>query len=115
MLTISSIGFALTTIVFALSGSPIFSGALLFIIGIGMIINNALINGLLQERVPNALRGRVMSIYVMVYVGMNPIGSFVAGWIARQSSASWAIGGMASLMLIFAAWAFRRYPELRHA
>ena len=115
MLTISSLGFALVTIVFTLSGSPIFSGALLFLIGIGMIINNALINGLLQERVPNALRGRVMSIYVMVYVGMNPLGSFVAGWVARQSSAAWAIGGMASLMLLFAAWAFRRYPELRHA
>jgi hypothetical protein len=56
-----------------------------------------------------------MSIYVMVYVGMNPVGSFVAGWIARQTSAAWAIGGMATVMLLFAIWAFRRYPELRNA
>ncbi len=115
MLTVSSIGFAIAIIIFSLSHAPIFSGTLLFVIGIGMIVNNALINGLLQERVPNELRGRVMSIYVMVYVGMNPLGSFVAGWVARQSSAAWAIGGMAALMLLFATWAFRRYPELRNA
>ena len=80
-----------------------------------MISNNAVINGLLQHRVPDALRGRVMAIYVMLYVGMNPVGSFVAGWIARQTSAAWAIGGMAATMMVFAAWAFRRYPELRRA
>ncbi|MFI5310722.1 MAG: MFS transporter [Gemmatimonadales bacterium] len=114
-LTVSSLGFAGVIVAFSISRSAVFSGAMLFLTGIGMITNNALMNGLLQERVPDRLRGRVMSIYVMVYVGMNPVGSFIAGWVARQSSTPWAIGGMAAAMVVFAAWAFRRYPELRRA
>ncbi len=115
MLTISSLGLGAAIVVFALSRSPILSGTMLFVTGICAIVNNALINGILQERVTNELRGRVLAIYVMVYVGMNPLGSFTAGWIARHAGAPWAIGGTAGAMFLFAAWAFRRYPELRRA
>jgi MFS family permease len=115
MLTISSLGMGIAIMVFAASPSPVLSGLMLFVCGLAAITNNALINSLLQSRVPDALRGRVMSIYVMVYVGMNPIGSFFAGWVARQSSSAWAIGGMAAVMFAFTVWAFRRYPEVREA
>ncbi len=115
MLTISTIGMGIAIMVFAASSSPVLSGLMLFLCGLAAITNNALINSLLQSRVPDALRGRVMSIYVMVYVGMNPIGSFFAGWVARQSSSAWAIGGMAAAMFAFTLWAFRRYPEVREA
>lgn len=115
LLRVSSIGFGVVIVAFTLSHSVVFSGTMLFVTGMAMIVNNALINGLLQQRVPDRLRGRVMAIYVTVYVGMNPLGSFFAGWVARQSSAAWAIGGMAATMVLFAVWAFRRYPELRNA
>jgi MFS family permease len=115
MLRVSSIGFGLVIVAFAASTSVVFSGTMLFVTGIAMISNNAIINGLLQQRVPDRLRGRVMAIYVMVYVGLTPVGSFIAGWIARRSSSAWAIGGMAAVMVLFALWAFRRYPELRAA
>ena len=115
VLTTSSVSFGAVIVAFALSHTVIFSATMLFLTGVAMITNNALINGLLQERVPDTLRGRVLAIYVTVYIGMNPLGSFVAGWIARESSAAWAIGGMAAAMLLFAVWAFRRYPELRRA
>ena len=115
MLTVSSLTLALAIILFAQSRSVLFSGTMMFVAGVAMVVNNALINGLLQSRVTDALRGRVMSIYVMLYVGMNPIGSFTAGWIASRVGAPWAVGGAAALMLVFAVWAFRRYPELRRA
>ncbi|MCX5761405.1 MAG: MFS transporter, partial [Gemmatimonadetes bacterium] len=54
-------------------------------------------------------------VYVAVYFGTSPIGSFMSGAIARVWGAAWAIGGMAAVMLVFALWAFRRYPELRRA
>ena len=112
LLRVTSIGFGVVIVAFALSRSAVFSGAMMFLTGIAMMSNNAIINGLLQHRVPDRLRGRVMAIYVTVYVGMNPVGSFFAGWVARQSSSAWAIGGMAATMVLFAVWAFRRYPEL---
>ncbi len=114
-LTISSLGLGLTILAFSVSHSVIFCGTTLFVLGVAVITNNALINTLLQHRVPNELRGRVMSIYVMVYVGMNPIGSYIGGWIASYTGAAWAIGGMAAPMVVFTAWAFHRYGELRRA
>ena len=114
-LTVSSLGLGVAILAFSLSHSVLFCGAMLFVTGVAVITNNALINTLLQHRVPNALRGRVMAIYVMVYVGMNPVGSFIGGWIASYVGAARAIGGMAAPMVLFTIWAFHRYSELRRA
>jgi MFS family permease len=75
LLRVSSIGFGMVIVAFAISRSVVFSGTMLFLTGIAMMSNNAVINGLLQHRVPDRLRGRVMAIYVTVYVGINPLGS----------------------------------------
>jgi MFS family permease len=114
-LTVSSLGLGVAILAFSLSHSVAFCGTMLFVTGLAVITNNALINTLLQQRVPNALRGRVMAIYVMVYIGMNPVGSFIGGWIASYVGASRAIGMMAAPMVVFTAWAFHRYGELRRA
>ena len=98
--------------VFSIVRVPTINAVLIFGIGIAMIINNALVNARLQEVVPDALRGRVISLYVMVYIGASPIGSFVAGALAKWVGAAWAIGGTAALMLLFALWVFRREPAL---
>jgi MFS family permease len=113
MRLVSSLAFGLFIVMFALSRSPVFSGAMLFLIGVCALLNNTLMNGLLQERVANDMRGRILAIYAMVYLGMTPVGSVLAGWIARQSSAPWAIGGTAAAMFLYGAYAFRKYPELR--
>ncbi|MFN0098591.1 MAG: MFS transporter [Gemmatimonadaceae bacterium] len=112
---IASFGFPLSLIAIAFSRIPWLTGVLLFAAGVTMIINNALINTRVQALVHDAVRGRVLSLYVMVYVGSSPIGSFVGGWVARVASVEWAIGGGAVLMLLFAVWAFRREPRLSTA
>lgn len=104
--------FPLLLLVFAILRVPALNAALLFVVGITMIINNALVNARLQEVVPDALRGRVISLYVMVYIGGSPLGSFLAGTLASWFGAAWAIGGSAALMLLFAVWIFRREPAL---
>jgi len=78
-----------------------------------MLINGALANGILQSGCPGRLRGRVMATYVFVYVGFTPIGSFIAGAMARVAVCSWAIftGGVVMLRLL--AVAFWKYPEIR--
>ncbi len=91
---------------------PTIVALLLFCVGAAMVVNNALVNALLQEIVPDALRGRVMSLYVMLYIGASPAGSVLAGAVAKATDTAWAIGGAAGLMLLFALWVFRRYPAL---
>lgn len=108
----ASFGFAGLLVLFSLVHVPLLNGLILYGIGVAMMINNVHVNARLQELVPDALRGRVLSLYVMVYVGGSPIGSFVGGWVARVAGVDWAIGGGAALMLLFAVWAFRRHPLL---
>jgi MFS family permease len=99
-------------VAFALTRYVPLAGLLLFAVGITMIINNALVNSRLQEIVPDAMRGRVISLYIMVYIGGSPIGSFMAGVLAKAFGAAWAIGASAGLMLLFALWIFRRERNL---
>ncbi|HEY5492440.1 MAG TPA: MFS transporter [Gemmatimonadaceae bacterium] len=114
-LAVSSLAFPALLILVSLSRIEVLSGILLSLIGACMVVNSAVINALLQSASPDALRGRVVSVYVAVYIGSSPIGSFISGAVARYWGAAWAIGGMAAVMGIFAVWAFRRYPEMRRA
>lgn len=115
VLTVSSVSLGLCMLVFGVSTSFALSVACLFLCGMAMMGNNALINGLMQSRVPDAMRARVMALYVTVYIGMHPVGSAVAGWFARQVGVAPTVTAMGGLLFVAAAWAFRRYPELRHA
>ncbi len=114
VLRAASFAFPLLLVLFSLVRQPVFNAMILFAVGVAMILNNALVNARLQALVPDALRGRVMALYVMVYVGGSPVGSFVAGWVARGIGVDRAIGGAALLMLAFGAWAFDRHPALAH-
>ena len=88
--------------------------SLLFLLGFGMSlmmianINNALI----QMKVPDELRGRVMSIYTLVFQGGFPIGSLLAGAAATQFGEPAAIGMSAVLLLGFAVFTTFRRPEI---
>lgn len=114
-LVVTSLAFPVLLVAVALSRTELLTGLILFAVGACMVVNSAVVNALLQSASPDALRGRVISIYVAVYIGTNPIGSFLSGWIARHWGTPTAIGGMAVVMGVYAAWALRRYPELRGA
>jgi MFS family permease len=105
--------FSLMLIFLALSTSMRLSAVLMVAVGFTMILNNALANTLLQTIVPNVLRGRVMAVYALVFIGFSPIGQLLAGSVASRFGVQWAIGGGGLLMLGYAAWAFARFEELR--
>ena len=100
-------------LVFSLVTDPAVAGVLLVLLGLAMMINGALANGMLQSIVPDELRGRVMAAYVFVYVGFTPIGSLIAGAVAHLLNVQWAIGGGAAIMLAYCGWAFWKFPEMR--
>ncbi len=115
VLSVSSVTLGLAMLVFGVSRIPVLSGAMLVVCGMAMMGNNALINGLMQSRVPDAMRARVMALYVTVYIGMHPVGSALAGWFARAIGVSYTVAGMGTLLFVSAALVFRRFPELRRA
>ena len=107
--------FAGLTILFSLMRTVHIAAFVLLFLGLTMLINGALANGILQSVVPDELRGRVMATYVFVYVGFTPIGSFIAGAMARFVGVQWAIFTGGVVMLAYSLWAFWKYPEIRAA
>ncbi len=111
----AGVSFAVLLAAFALSRTFWLSLVLLAGVGFAIILNNATVNALLQAVVPNRLRGRVMSVYVFMFLGMTPIGALQAGALARLVGAPGALlGGAAAFLaiLLVVAW---RIPELRAA
>src|SRR5262249_18557439 len=76
--------------------------ALLFAVGMFMITFSATSNTMVQSTVPDHLRGRVMSIYTLIFLGFFPLGSLQAGAIAGWTSAPFAIPCGALVCLVTA-------------
>jgi len=72
---------------------------LLLPVGFTMMVQMASTNTLLQSMVPDQMRGRVMAVYSMMFIGMAPFGAFFAGAIAHRIGAPWtvAIGGVSCI------------------
>ena len=70
-------------IVFALARNLWLAYALMAVVSYGFVLCFANSNTLMQLTVPDALRGRVMSIYTLMFIGTMPFGSLFAGWLAK--------------------------------
>ncbi len=99
LLTAGNVFFPVMVLLFAASGNFVFSMFVLVGVGLGFMIQNAMTNTLIQLAVPDELRGRVMSIYMLIFQGFFPIGSLMAGTVAQQfgSPFSAALGGAIAL------------------
>jgi MFS family permease len=64
-----------------------FSAAILLIVGFAATVQMAATNTIVQNRVPDELRGRVMAVYATMFMGVQPIGSLIAGGIAKHIGA----------------------------
>jgi MFS family permease len=93
-------------IAFSLSRFFLLSLALMLFTGLGMIMQMASSNTILQTIVDDDKRGRVMSFYMMAFMGTAPFGSLLAGGLASSLGApnTLMIGGAAAVLgaLLFA-------------
>ncbi len=80
----ASAAFGVSLIAFAISRHFWLSVALLIPVGFAQIVQTAASNTLIQAMVPDALRGRVMSVYSMMFMGMAPFGALLAGLLAGR-------------------------------
>lgn len=64
----------------------------LFFIGWGMITQIGMTNTFIQEIVPDALRGRVMSVFTFMLMGVAPLGNFIAGTVAHLVGTPMTVG-----------------------
>lgn len=83
----AGLGFGFTLMAFAESRVLWLSVVLLIAAGAAMMVQMASCNTLIQAMVPDQLRGRVMALFSMMFMGMSPIGSILAGWLAERIGA----------------------------
>jgi MFS family permease len=109
----AAVGFGVSLILFSFSRHFWLSLALLMPAGFGMMVQMGATNTLLQVMAPDRLRGRVMALYSMMFIGMAPVGALLGGALASKIGAPWtvAIGGAACLVggAVFA----RQLPSIR--
>lgn len=107
--------FGLGLIAFSFSSSFYISLGLMVLTGLGMMLQMAASNTVLQTIVDDHMRGRVMSFYTMAFMGTAPFGSLIAGILADKIGVPNTIllGGIICVLgaLIF----ISKLPELRKA
>lgn len=105
--------FSVGLIIFSFSRSLFISLPIMLFTGFGMMLLMASTNTLLQTLVDDDKRGRVMSLYVMAFMGSAPIGSLIAGTLASRIGAPYTvlIGGI--ICLLTALWFTKQLPTLR--
>lgn len=106
-------GMGLALIAFSFSRSFWISAALLVPVGFCMMSEMASSNTLIQSLIPDAMRGRVMSLYAMMFMGMAPVGALLAGSLAARVGAPAAIAGGGVVCLAGALVFARHLPHLR--
>jgi MFS family permease len=109
--------FGIGLIAFALSANLYLSVGLLMVVGFGMMVQLVSSNTLLQTVADEDKRGRVMSFHTMAFMGMAPLGSLIAGGLAKVLGAPGAVlvCGAASIIgaAVFAAGLGRIHCALR--
>ena len=113
LLTIGNLLFPATLLLFALSQSIWISFVVLLGVGVSFILQNALSNTLIQVTSPDELRGRIMSVYSLVFQGMSRVGAMQAGFMATLVGAPLAVASGALLSLVYGVFVFFKWPQIR--
>jgi len=106
--------FSFALIGFSLSKAFLFSFLALIFVGASSVIPIALINTLLQINVPDAFRGRVMSVFMITFAGVMPFGNLLSGSLAQSFGVQSALFfcGL-TCILLFTLINFK-FPELKN-
>ena len=91
LLLSSAMVFSVSLIIFSLSKVYLLSIFALILIGFSSVTAVALVNTLLQTKVEDRFRGRVMSVFMVTFAGMMPFGNLIAGGLAHTMGVSFAV------------------------
>jgi MFS family permease len=76
------------------------SAVVLFFVGFAATVQMAATNTVTQSRVPDELRGRVMAVYATMFMGIQPVGSLLAGGVAKHIGAPMTLAIFGVVLLV---------------
>jgi MFS family permease len=111
--TINSILLPISMIIFAFMVWLIPSLFAMAVTGFAFMVMGNLSNAMVQTRIVDEMRGRVMGVYTFFFFGAMPIGSLIAGWAAKAIGEPITVIISAVILILFAVWVIWRQPALR--
>jgi MFS family permease len=98
-LCLAAVGWGIAILAAAVAPSMALELAALVFVGYGSITFNSLAKTTLQLAAKPEMRGRVMALWALAWLGSTPIGGPIVGWVGQAIGARWAlvIGGVAAL------------------
>ena len=112
VIAFASLASSVCILLFAFSKSFLLSAFLLGLIGFSFLIINAGSNSAMQAIAPEYLRGRIISFYSMMFIGMFPLGSLTVGCLAHKFGVSTATAVGATVCLIVGLYFSLKVPAL---
>lgn len=82
--------FAVSLVLFSFTTSFTLALVLLFFIGLGLLSQSSMMNTVVQGLVKQEFRGRVMSMYILMFLGMAPVGNFEIGYLTEHLGITYA-------------------------
>ena len=107
------LGFALCLIGFSLATNVVVSVIFLFALGFAIVCSVAVTNTLLQKLVTDEMRGRVMSMFMLSFIGAMPIGNLIAGTASHRFGAPHTLAAGGVIIAIFVVILTLVSPRLR--
>lgn len=83
--------FSISLMLFTFTSNMYAALPLLFFTGVGILSQFSMMNTTIQRLVDDKVRGRVMSIYILMFIGLSPIGNLEAGFLAEYFGTDFAI------------------------
>jgi MFS family permease len=110
-------GFGISVLVLAPMTTVAAAAALLFAAGVCFILWNSNTQTILQLTAPDHLRGRVLSLFLLAFAGLAPLGGLLAGWLAHVGGTQLAFSaaGVAGLAMAALGWWKSPYGPLSFA
>lgn len=106
--------FGLSLVAFSFARTPWVAELALVPVGFFMMIQMSASNTLVQAMTPDALRGRVMSVYSMMFMGMAPFGALLAGALSQHIGPTRTVAAGGCVCIAAAAVFGAKLPKLRH-
>jgi len=113
LLTMGNLVFPVMVLLLSISRALPLSMLILMFAGMGFMIQNAMANTLIQTSVPDELRGRVMSVYTLVFFGFFPVGGLIAGAMAQEFGVPVGAAFGGTIALGFGLFLLVRVPQIR--
>jgi MFS family permease len=114
LLIITNLVFPLLLIAFSFTSLVPLSLLLAYGLGVGFMVQFTTINTLLQTRVEDNLRGRVMGLYTITFFGFAPFGNLLIGFMGQQMGLSIVISGFAVCSLLLSRLVIMKIPEVKN-